>query len=170
MVTIKAFFQNQGTFFDFQKWAREASPIPLLPEQLQVWLNTHQYPWISLNILENAWVNCSDYARTLNIPDHLICYTGFWRWLRLSIWVLNIIVYIRASTIPLKNTTLSFLPSPFLNQQTVQAPLFRQPSTLYIGFLWPPPPQPKSWIFQWTPKILKFFILNTILSLKVTKF
>ena len=29
-----------------------------------------------------------------------------------------------------------------------------------------PPPSPKSWIFQWTPKILNFFILNTVLSLK----
>ena len=28
------------------------------------------------------------------------------------------------------------------------------------------PPSLKSQIFQWTPKILKFFILNTILSLK----
>ena len=28
------------------------------------------------------------------------------------------------------------------------------------------PPLPKSWIFQWTSKILKFFILNTILSFK----
>ena len=29
---------------------------------------------------------------------------------------------------------------------------------------------PKSWIFQWTPKILKFFILNPSYLLKVTKF
>ena len=28
------------------------------------------------------------------------------------------------------------------------------------------PPPAKSWIFQWTSKILKFFILNTILSFK----
>ena len=28
------------------------------------------------------------------------------------------------------------------------------------------PPPPKSWIFQWTSEILKFFILNTILSFK----
>ena len=28
------------------------------------------------------------------------------------------------------------------------------------------PPLPKSWIFQWTSKILKFFILKTILSFK----
>ena len=40
---------------------------------------------------------------------------------------------------PLKNTTPSFLPSPPVNQQTVQAPLFRQ-FPLYIGFLRPPPP------------------------------
>ena len=28
------------------------------------------------------------------------------------------------------------------------------------------PPPPKSWFFQWTSKLLKFFILNTILSFK----
>ena len=50
-------------------------------------------------------------------------------------------------------------PSP-LNLQTVQAPFLRQ-SLLYIVFCDPPPP--KNWIFQWTRKILKFFILNAIL-------
>ena len=68
--------------------------------------------------------------------------------------------------LPLKNTTPLFLAKPHLNRQTVQVPLFRQ-SPLYIGFLWT---HPKSRIFQWSPKILKFFILNTILLLKVTKF
>ena len=58
-----------------------------------------------------------------------------------------------------------FLAKPPLNQQTVQAPSFLGNSPLYIGFLWTPPP-PKSQIFQWTAKILKFFILNTILSFK----
>ena len=61
-----------------------------------------------------------------------------------------------------------FLAKPPLNRQTFQALLFRHP----------PPPSiltfrdlsPKSQIFQGTSKILKFFILNTILLLKVTKF
>ena len=35
--------------------------------------------------------------------------------------------------------------------------------TPYIYFFLQPPP-PKSWIFQWTPKILKFFMLNTSLA------
>ena len=48
-----------------------------------------------------------------------------------------------------KNTTPSFLP---------------RPPPLYIGFSWTTPP--KSRIFQWTPKTLKFFILNTTLSFK----
>ena len=42
----------------------------------------HQYPWLFLNILQNAWINCSEYARALNMHDHLICLTGFWRCLR----------------------------------------------------------------------------------------
>ena len=40
------------------------------------------------------------------------------------------------------------------------------PPPLYIGFSWPPL---KVRFFQWTPKILKFLSLNTILSFKVTK-
>ena len=66
---------------------------------------------------------------------------------------------------PLKNTTPSFLPSPPLNLQTVQALFFRQ-SPLYIGFSWTPL---KDWIFQWTPKLLRFFIVNSILSFKSNK-
>ena len=47
----------------------------------------------------------------------------------------DIIVYIKVSTpTPLKNTTLSFLPSHPLNRQAVQAP-FLGNTSLYIGFL-----------------------------------
>ena len=60
-----------------------------------------------------------------------------------------------------------FLAKPPLNQKTVQAPFLSNPP--YILFFQDPLPT-KSRIFQWTPEILKFFILNTILSLKVTKF
>ena len=74
------------------------------------------------------------------------------------------IVIIGVSPPPQKHHPSLSCQAPPLNQQTVQAPLFRQ-SLLYIGFSWPPPPT-KSWIFQWTPKILKFSILNTILSFK----
>ena len=38
---------------------------------------------ISLNILQNAWINGSDYVTALNIFYHLICLTRFWRCLRL---------------------------------------------------------------------------------------
>ena len=51
-------------------------------------------------------------------------------------------------------------PPPSLNLQTLQAPLFR-PSLLYVNS-----PPSKSWIFQWKPKIVKFFILKPILSFK----
>ena len=63
---------------------------------------------------------------------------------------------------PLKNTTHLFLAKPPLNQQIVQTP-FWAISPLYIGFSWT---RLKSWIFQWTRKMLKFFILNMILSFK----
>ena len=77
----------------------------------------------------------------------------------------------------LKSTLLNILyivcigvsPPPFLakppplNRQIVQAPLFLGNPPLYIGFSRTPP---KSRILQWNPKILKFFMLNTILSFK----
>ena len=77
-----------------------------------------------------------------------------------------LIVHIAVSN-SLKNTTPLFLPRPPLNQQTLQSPLFRQtpppPPPLYFFFV---NAAPKSQIFQWNPKILKFFILNTILPFK----
>ena len=46
---------------------------------------------------------------------------------------------------PLKYITLSFLQTPLLNLQTVQAPLFfRKINPQYIGFSCPPPPQKKN--------------------------
>ena len=79
------FFQNWGHYFRFSKRAGEASlcpprpPHPFLVARICMWLNMHQYPWICLNILENAWINCSHYARDLNMHDHVSCSTGFWR-------------------------------------------------------------------------------------------
>ena len=52
-----------------------------------------------------------------------------------------------------------FLAKPPLNQQTVQAPLLGNPPCIWF-FVNPP----ESRIFQWTPKILKFLIVNSILS------
>ena len=71
------------------------------------------------------------------------------------------IVCIGVST-PLKNTPSIFVARLPLNWQTVQAPLFRQSLPLYWFFMNPR----KIQIFQWTTKILKFFIFNTILSFK----
>ena len=74
------------------------------------------------------------------------------------------IVWIGVSTPPQKHHPLFLAnPSP-LNRQTVQAPpLFRQSPSLYWFFV---SPLLKTQIFQWTSKMLKFFILNTILSFK----
>ena len=77
------FFLPKLGHFDFQKREGKASPLPLVAS-LWVWLNMHQYSWISLNILENAWINCSDYARALKMHDHLTCSTGFCGCLRFS--------------------------------------------------------------------------------------
>ena len=66
-----------------------------------------------------------------------------------------------------KNTTpTSFLPSPLLNLQTVQAPSSRHPP-LYISFSWI---SLKNQIFQEAPKIPKFLSLTPYHLLKVGKF
>ena len=59
-----------------------------------------------------------------------------------------------------------FLAKPPLNLQSFQPPFLGNPSLL-INFLWTSPP--KSWIFRWVPRLLKFFILNPTYLLKVTK-
>ena len=81
-----------------------------------------------------------------------------------GIVVLVCIVCIGVSTPPSKILLPSFLPSPPLNLQTVQAPLFRQSPPYILVFRAHPPP--KNQIFQLTPKTLKLFILNPILSFK----
>ena len=50
---------------------------------LWVWLKLHKNPWIYLNIPENVWINCFDYARALDMHDHLKYSTGFLRYLGL---------------------------------------------------------------------------------------
>ena len=80
---------------------------------------------------------------------------------------------------------VSLPPTPTFSCQApskiwkLSIPNFFRQSPLYIGFSWTPlpphptPPHPtrKTQIFQWTPKVLKFFILHPILSfLKVTEF
>ena len=39
-----------------------------MPEYISGCLNAPEYAWMSLNILENAWINCSDYV--LNMPRY----------------------------------------------------------------------------------------------------
>ena len=65
MDTIMAFFfQNQIVFFNFQKRAGKAYHPRLLVARMWVWMNMHQYIWISLNVLE--MLACySDYAPAL---------------------------------------------------------------------------------------------------------
>ena len=67
---------QSGHFLLFLKRAGEASHSSLVACQW-VWLNKHQYPWISLKVLENTWINCCDSVSTLNMHDHLTYLTGF---------------------------------------------------------------------------------------------
>ena len=73
-------FPKSRHFFGFRKRQGRLHLSPSCPL-----VNVAEYTSVSLNIpniLENAWINCSDYARTLNLHDHLICPTGFRRCLK----------------------------------------------------------------------------------------
>ena len=50
----------------------------------QRWTQSRPFFPKSGHLLENAWINCSNYARALNMHDHhhLACLTGFWRCLK----------------------------------------------------------------------------------------
>ena len=59
-----------------------------------------EHALISLNILKNALINCSDYTKTLNMPDHFLCFIGFWRCL--CFWICqgceyDMFVYVRVT-------------------------------------------------------------------------
>ena len=68
MDTISVFL-SKITFFDFQK-AQVRPSLSSLVARLCVWLNNMP------KCPRNTYVNCSDYARALNMPDHLTCLTG----------------------------------------------------------------------------------------------
>ena len=58
---------------------RNMSPYTLMS------LSMSEHGWIMVDvpgIPENLWINCSDYARVLNMPYHLRYLRGFWLCLR----------------------------------------------------------------------------------------
>ena len=73
-----------------------------------------------------------------------------------------ITVCIGVTTSPKKQHPLILAKLTLLKSANSPSPFFKQ-SLLYIGFLWI---FPERGIFQWIPKISKFFILNSILSFK----
>ena len=76
----------------------------------------------------------------------------------------NSIVCIRLTTLsPYKTPASSFLPSPSLIGKLSKYPFLGNPLSILVLL---DPLLAKSRLFQWTPKILKFFILNTIFSFK----
>ena len=69
---------------------------------------------------------------------------------------------------PQKHPPSLFLAKPPYESANCPSPSFLENPSLYIDFLSTSPP--KSQIFQWTPIMLKFFILTPSFLLKVTKF
>ena len=60
--------------------AQYASIMPECLNMLQCLLictNIAEYYWMSLNMPENFWINCSDCVRVLNMHHHLRCLTKF---------------------------------------------------------------------------------------------
>ena len=71
-----SFFPKSGYLFWFLKRVWEAFSLPSPSCAPVIVVEMHQYTWIYLNAFENAWVNYSDYARALNMHDHLTYLTG----------------------------------------------------------------------------------------------
>ena len=78
-------------------------------------------------------------------------------------WMFFTMVRIGVSNPSQKYPPLFLAKPPLKSWNCPKPPLFRKSSPLNWFFV---NPLPKSWDFQWTPKILKFFILTTILSFK----
>ena len=80
------FFSLKTTFWMenlIQRWTQSGLFSPKNQDTLHqpscATMSAAEYSSVFLNILENAWINCSDYARALNASDHFTCLTGFWR-------------------------------------------------------------------------------------------
>ena len=88
---------------------------------------------------------------------------------RLEVWLILDNIHLihsvqRGINPPSTTPTPSFLPRPppplkSANGPSPSPPPFLGNPPLYVGFSWTPPT--KSWIFQWTPKILKLPSLNS---------
>ena len=110
---------------------------------------------------ENMWMNLSPYpnlckAEKIKSTPRILQKEFY------SVWLINYDTNSRKSQSvhwginhPFKLPPPPSCQAPPLSQKTVQVPLFRQSPVLYIGSSWVPPS--KSWIFQWTLKILKVF-------------
>ena len=108
-------------------------------------------------IFTNTFLPYKNHKKLLRIHKTYLC------WSMKSLW--NIIVCIGWYQSPFKPPLFLANPPPPtpLNLQTVQSPPFKAIPPIYWFFEKTPP---KNHIFLWTPKILKFFILHTILSFK----
>ena len=60
MDPFRAFLSKIMTFFSILKRAGQAFSVPRSCASLRV-AEYPSYPWICLNIVGNAWINCSDY-------------------------------------------------------------------------------------------------------------
>ena len=134
-------------------------------------LHMHWYIWFcgifwqGRSIYPNLWmlITLKPFDYTPRTPAHSFSENGRKKPPTIKLWILTCI---GVSALSSKTPLSYFLPSPPLNRQTLQAlpHLFLgNPPRLYWFFV---NPRPKSPIFQWTSKILKFFILNIMLSFK----
>ena len=183
------------TFFKLYKWYQIAKRITIpkvsktqtrTRQQMRsnLWLKTPEWRYLSLWCLHcSLWIQPEHPFSFFVEPEHVFSWGGskfiyfiillssflnpFARILRIFISLMVKKSLSRHSVHwginpPQKHHPL-FLAKPPLNQQTVQAPPPLLGNPPYILAFHDPP---KSQIFQWIPKTLKFFILNTILSFK----
>ena len=88
MEAIRASLFKVRTLFHFEK---EQGGFPLsLVVRLWLWLNMHQHPWLSLNILVNAWITCFDRLFWLCQVSKYAWSSYMFNRLLKMLWVLNV--------------------------------------------------------------------------------
>ena len=83
--TCSTVFEDVSGLTEFWICLNMAQYVPIAPEYASICMIIAKYCWMSLNMSENVWINCFDYARVLNMSHRPRYLAGFWICLRFKI-------------------------------------------------------------------------------------
>ena len=123
-----------------------------------IWNSKNSYKHINTDTYNRSTISKKYHQPTqINSKKYFIyiyMYIYTYMYMYIYIYIYIYITCIGVSTASSKTPPLFLDKPPFKSANCQSPPLFRQFPPLYWFFVNPPT---KSWIFQWTPKILKFF-------------